>query len=44
MALAKPKLTEKRRKGRGLASAKPKLTEKRKKGALAKLRLSDDGE
>ena len=28
----------------GMASAKPKLTKKRKKGALAKRRLSDDGE
>ena len=27
-----------------MALAKPKLTEKRKKGALAKRRLSDDGE
>ena len=29
MASAKPKLTEKRRKGGGMALAKPKLTEKR---------------
>ena len=44
MASAKPKLTEKRRKGGGLALAKPKLTKKRKKGALAKRRLSDNGD